>query len=321
MIWNREPDTIEEKFLLRTKFVVNPASASGRTGKRWHLIEEQLGDWGIDNFSVEYTENHLHATEITKRAIKEGYTLITAVGGDGTINEVLNGFVEEDGSLSSSAALAFISTGTGGDFNRMFCAQEVEHRLKSILQAQREIKCDIVKAEFVSWQNDSSTRYYINIADLGLGGETCVRINRGSKYLGGFLSFLGAVLATLVKHQGFQVSIDIDRQQVFRGKLTELALANGRYFGGGMMIAPHARIDDGLLDMVIIHDMKKLELLKCLPQLYSGKHQNHPKVKMYQGKRIDIQCTRKVWMEMDGETPGTSILNIELIPAAIRLLY
>ncbi len=308
--------------MLRTMFVVNPVSASGRTGKRWRLIEDRMRKQGIDNFTVRYTEGPFHAAEISSRALVDGYQIITAVGGDGTLNEVLNGFCASGGAFNPAAALSFISTGTGGDFNRMFLAgEEMEHRITSILQGKRELACDIVKAEFLSWEGDPSIRYYINVADLGLGGETCVRINRGNKYLGGFLSFLAAVLATLVKHQGFDVRINIDQENIFNGKVTELALANGRFFGGGMMIAPDAEINDGLLDIILINDMKKMELLKCLPQVYSGKHRNHPKVKIFKGQKVDIACSQKIWMEMDGETPGTSNLSIELIPAAIRLVY
>ncbi len=307
---------------MKTMFVVNPVSAGGRTGKRWGIIEEGIRRQGIDNFSVKYTEGPLHAAYISSQAIADGYQIITAVGGDGTINEVLNGFYTGGGLFNSRTALSFISAGTGGDFNRMFLTgEEVDQRITSILQAKREKVCDIVKAEFPSWEGDSSIRYYINVADLGLGSETCVRINRSGKLLGGFLSFLSTVLTTLIKHQSFEASIYIDQQEIFRGKLTELALANGRFFGGGMMIAPNAEIDDGRLDIILIEDMKKMELLKCLPQVYSGKHQSHPKVRMYKGQKIDIACSQKIWMEMDGETPGTSNLKVELIPAAVRLVY
>ncbi|KUG05318.1 transcription regulator [hydrocarbon metagenome] len=303
-------------------FVVNPVSAGGRTGKRWQTIEERMIRNGIDNFSVEYTEGPFHAFDISRRAITSGYQIITAVGGDGTINEVLNGFCAGGGLFSSENALSFISTGTGGDFNRMFLtAEETDQRITSILHAKREKACDIVKAKYLSWKGDPSIRYYINVADLGLGGETCVRINRGGKFLGGFLSFLTAVLVTLAKHHSFEATVNIDQEEIFSGKLTELALANGRFFGGGMMIAPDAEIDDGRLDIILIEDMKKLELLRCLPQVYSGKHRKHPKVKMYKGQKIEIACDQKVWLEMDGETPGTSDLSIELIPGAVRFVF
>jgi diacylglycerol kinase (ATP) len=306
----------EEKSIM---FVVNPRSAGGRTMKRWKNTEIMLKSERVGGYHVAYTSKVAEATQITREAIKEGYQHIIAVGGDGTTNEVLNGFYENGQKIAASSYFSFLATGTGSDFQRMFPDHDYKEAIFSIIRRERIIHCDTVRVTYTSWDKTGESRYYINTADLGIGAETCMRVNQNSKQLGGFLTFLSAAIRTLFAHQNFQAQVLVDGIKVFSGSTPEIVAANGRFFGGGIMIAPEAEIGDGLLDLIIIEDISKGKFLLSMPAAYRGKHIRQSCVKTYQGRRVDITCSQAVPLETDGETPGTSNASFEILPGDILL--
>ena len=243
------------------------------------------------------------------------------MGGDGTINEVLNGFYENGQKIAESSYFSFLSTGTGSDFQRMFPDHDFIGAVLSIIRRERIIHCDTVRAIYSSWAKNRECRYYINTADLGIGAETCMRVNQNTKHLGGFLTFLSAAIRTIIAHQNFQAEVLVDGIKVFSGLTPEIVPANGRLFGGGIMIAPEAEIGDGLLDVVIIEDISKGKFLLNMPAAYRGDHIRQSCVKMYQGQRVDITCSKPVPLETDGENPGTSNTSFEILPGNILLAF
>ncbi len=304
-----------------TLFVVNPRSAGGRTLKRWKNTEAILENERFGGYHAAYTSKVAEATEITRKALKEGYQHIIAVGGDGTINEVLNGFYENGHKIAESSYFSFLSTGTGSDFQRMFPDHDFTGAVLSIIGRERIIHCDTVRATYSSWAKTRECRYYINTADLGIGAETCMRVNQNSKHLGGFLTFLSAAIRTLFAHQNFQAEVLVDGITVFSGLTPEIVAANGRFFGGGIMIAPEAEIADGLLDVVIIEDISKGKFLRTMPAAYRGDHIRQSCVKTYQGQQVDITCSEAVPLETDGENPGTSNTSFEILPGDLLLAF
>lgn len=284
-------------------FIVNPVSGHGRTRSRWKEIASALQGRGLQ-FGVEHTEAPLHAIELTRQAINNEYNCIVAVGGDGTLNEVLNGFFQDGRLLRPDVMLSALSTGTGSDVARVFNFPGLALGLDRLWNESCAKSCDIVEATFYGEDGIKQNRWLLNIADVGLGSETCLRVNRNSKYLGGFASFLTGALSSIIHYRNQPLSVEIDGQEVFNGPSALVAVANGRFFGGGMMIAPGARTDDGLLDVVVLKEFTRLELLCNMPRVYRGRHVTHPKVMLHQGQNVTIRSPNELALEMEGEVPG-----------------
>jgi YegS/Rv2252/BmrU family lipid kinase len=304
---------------MKVKAIVNSRSANGRTAKRWKEYEGILKRLFL-HLDVDFTRSPMDAVGLTKGAINEGYELIISVGGDGTLNEVVNGFFENGEPLSRSVKLGVISTGTGADFIKTLKfpkdIDEIAERFKK-LETRR---CDVGVIRFKDHSGRDALRYFINIADFGIGGETVARVNRTTKAFGGFLSFLWGSAVTVLKYRNKRVRLIIDGAD--RGDMVcnSVVVANGRYFGGGMMIAPRAKIDDGLFDIVIAGDISKIDFLKYGPKIYKGEHINLPHVQYLRGRVIEATSDERVLLDVDGEQPGTLPAHFELIPSAINVV-
>lgn len=301
-------------------FIVNPVSGGGRTKKNWQKVEMLLRQKGY-HFDVRFTERPLHATMIASEALQSGYTHIIAVGGDGTINEALNGFYAEEVKDRYQTAFSVLPMGTASDFSRVLQTSAKFAYIEKLLTECREIACDVARAFYTDWAHKPASRFFINVADIGIGSDTVARVNRNSKALGGFLSFLLAFLTSVFLFKNPELTVEVDGKLFYAGKSSLVAVNNGKYFGGGMMIAPSAEITDGLLDIAVLGDMRKTEFLKELPGVYKGKHLNHPKIHLTRGKTIKIASNQKIYLEVDGESPGTGNIEFEILPGDIRLKY
>lgn len=299
--------------------VVNPVSANGATGKEWAKFESKIKESGID-LDVQFTQYPLHAIEITRNALKSGYDIIISVGGDGTMNEVLNGFFENDIIINDNANLAIFSRGTGCDFVRTLgIGKEVEDIIRVLLD-KKYIRCDVGKVNYIEYSGKNKLRYFLNVSDVGIGAETTYRVNRNSKALKGFLSFLLGAISAIVLYRNKKLKIIIDDDIIIEKKINSVIIGNGRYFGGGMHVAPAAQIDDGLFDIIVLDDLSKAELIMNFPKIYKGTHLTHHKVKNYRGKNIKIFSNEKVLIELDGEQPGTIDAEFEIIHKGINVL-
>lgn len=303
----------------KVMFVVNPISGGGRTRKQWGKVENNLRSKGY-LFEVSFTEGPMHACQITCEALQMGYNHIIAVGGDGTINEVLNGFYKQPAGGNHQAALSVLPMGTGSDFARVLQLSTKNEYIDNILHKGQEQACDVVRASYIGWDGKPASRYFINVADVGIGSETVARVNKNSKSMGGFLSFLTACLVSLYLFKNPVLTVEVDGKVLYSGKSSMVAVNNGKYFGGGMMIAPQAQIADGLLDITILLDLKKLEFLKALPSVYKGGHLNHPMIRLARGSQVRIQSQEKVYLELDGESPGIGDVLFEILPGDLKLV-
>lgn len=303
----------------KVMFVVNPRSGEGRTYKQWQKIERLLREKDYC-FDVKSTERPLHACQITREALQEGYNHIIAVGGDGTINEVVNGFFQNAEAINYAAALSVLPMGTGSDFARVLPLAAGTAYAEKILTASQEQSCDIIRADFFDWEGNPRSRYLINVADVGVGCETCIKVNNSNKVMGGFLTFLLYFLGVAFSYKSPELKVEVDGELFFAGKSSLVAINNGKYFGGGVMIAPHARIDDGRMDVTLLKDASTLDFLLALPSAYKGNHLSHPKIINTQGRQVKISSPVRVGLEMDGETPGTGNVVFTVLPGAIKLL-
>ncbi len=303
----------------KTFCVVNPHSANGRTGKNWPKIAEAVRE-AVGVFDYALTTRPLEAPDITREALANGYEMIVAVGGDGTNNEVVNGFFEDEKQLNPDAAFAVIPGGTGGDLARMLGIRNLPAaQIVQTLTGRDAVLTDVGKLYFTNHDGNKELRYYINIADLGIGGETVAIVNRTTKALGGRMSFLIGSLRGTLAYRNRHVVYSIDDGPKKEGRFYMIAAALGQYFGSGMWATPLSVHNDGLFDILVIGDISLAEMTKLGAKIYKGAHLDMKKVELVRGKKVTAESNEKVYLDMDGEQPGILPATFEIRPQSIRM--
>lgn len=296
--------------------IVNPVSANGTTRKAWPAIARMMEKEGID-FDWSFTPGRFAAPAMAADAVRKGYDMLVAVGGDGTVHEVLNGLFEDGRPLNPEARVGVVSRGTGSDYIRTLGIPKNEELAVKRLKGEAVRAVDIGAARFVGLDGSAGFRYFVNIADVGLGGETVQRVERTTKVFGGFVSFLYGTIATMLGYRNKRMVVTIDGGEPMEMKATTVVVANGRYFGGGMFVAPNALLDDGVFDVVILDNFGTVELITNLPKVYKGTHLTHPKIRAYRGRKVRITSPDRVYLEMDGELPGCLDAEFTVVPKGL----
>lgn len=299
--------------------IVNPESAGGLTGRRWPALERLLSQQRIP-FEHRLTDGPGDAGVIARLARDRGFRRIVCVGGDGTFNEVVNGLSEGEGLASQGVAVGFIPSGTGLDLARNLGIPSSMARAAQRLAMAREVLVDLGVVETLH-----SRRVFVNSAGAGLDAEVALRANRWRKRLPGTIPYVLGLLAALPGYR--QRVVRVQAEGVEAGSRMEMtapvlmvAMANGRSFAGGMRIAPHAVMTDGLLDTVIIGEMTPLELLVNFPRVYVGKHLSHPKVTSFRARWVSLEADEATRIQTDGEQAGQLPATFRVLPGALRLL-
>jgi YegS/Rv2252/BmrU family lipid kinase len=214
--------------------------------------------------------------------------------------------------------LAVIPRGTGVDFVRTYgIPAKLEGAVHVALRgSSREI--DAGRAAFRAWSGDAAEAWFVNAAGVGMSGAVAKRTNESSKALGGKASYLWSTLAVFARWRNTEVRVSVDGQSR-AGRMHEVIVANGRYIGGGMMITPEAKPDDGLFDVLLIGDVTKGDLVRTLPKIYRGTHLPHPKAELLRGKMVSVDSDEPLPIQLDGEQPGTTPVRFEIVPRALRL--
>jgi YegS/Rv2252/BmrU family lipid kinase len=299
---------------LKTQVIVNPESNRGRTRKRWGEIRDGLKSF-IREFKFEFTEKPLHATELARKAIKEGTELVIGVGGDGTMNEIANGFFEDRRIINPEAALGVVPSGTGCDLTKSLnIPAGLKDALKVIVEAP-SVRMDVGKVRFRSNAGGEEERFFLNVADFGLGGEVVRRVNE-QRLQRKASSYVRCLVTTMVQYRNKRVRIRVDGENLPEGEYLIGAVANGKIFGKGMKIAPGARLDDGLFDTVLVRGFKFLEFCRHGWKLMNGSHITHPKVTVIRGSKVEAwpEDNEDVLIELDGEQLGRLPATFEIIP-------
>jgi diacylglycerol kinase (ATP) len=235
------------------------------------------------------------------------------VGGDGSVNEVANGIAGR-----TDVEIAVIARGTGWDFVRTYgIPRDVAAAARVALEGTTRA-IDLGRVTYRAWAGDEEQAWFANIASAGMSGAIAQRANATSKALGGKASYLWATLAVFARWQNDVVRVGVDGE-AREGRMHDVVVANGRYFGGGMMICPDASPDDGLLDVLLIGDLTKRDLLVTLPKTYRGKHLPHPKAELLRGTRVTVDADAPLPVELDGEQPGTTPARFEAVRGALRV--
>ena len=300
---------------LQVKVIVNPVAGAYSTRRKWPIISQMLKRVGL-SFDFQYTEGVGHAIELARAAASDGYQFLVAVGGDGTVNEVANGILHSTG--ASKTALGIISTGTGSDFIRSVGIPRDYSGACSALTSSKRLTIDVGVVEYQS-KGQTLRRFFVNAAGTGFDAAVVQQTERLPKYFGGTIPYLAGLVRTLFSYKNKLAILNLE-DEVISSRVLNVAVANGGYLGGGMHIAPQAELGDSLLDVVIVGDMGKFELLKELPTVYKGTHINHPKVKMRKTKHITIQSPERMLVYADGELLGESPASFWVMPAALSIV-
>ena len=291
----------------------------GSTGREWPRIQSIARD-RLGSFQAYLTSGPGDATQFTRRALLEGAEQVVCVGGDGTLNEVVNGFMGEKGPLRTGAALAYIPRGTGCDFVKTVSIPRELDKAMDLIDCSQDRLIDLGKLKYRDHNGRPSLRYFHNITSFGLGGEVDERVNRSSKACGGFISFIWATLISILTYDKKRIHLKMDDGLEQRVTSWNVVVANGQYHGGGMWVAPDATVDDGLFHVIVIGDLSLPEVFWNLPKLYTGKILQVKKVSGFEAKRVEAYSDQRVLLDVDGEQLGQLPVVIEMVPGALPLI-
>jgi YegS/Rv2252/BmrU family lipid kinase len=299
--------------------IVNPNAGNGKGRKDWEKISALLNDEEL-TFKVKFTEKKGHAIIFALEGINEGFRKIITVGGDGTLNEVVNGVFSNNVCRANDISLALIPVGTGNDWGRMFgIPLEYEKAIKII----KENKLMMHDVGLVSYFDGKikKDRYFINIAGLGFESVVVRRTNiQKDKGHGGKLIYFYSLLMSLLSYKNTRAEIVIDGNKSV-ADVFSINVGNGRFCGGGMRQTPDALPDDGFLDVTIINGMGKFEIIRNLKMLYDGTILSHPKINGYRCKNIKVSTDSPIYTEADGESLGHTPVEFSIIPGGISIVY
>ena len=316
--------------------IINNVAAKAQAAKS--EIRQRLQAGGID-FELCQTTFAGDATERTRNALRSGYATIAVVGGDGTLSEAAEGFFDfKTNSLiplpvpiNPAAALAILPAGTGDDFARglMHSRAPLEHWLELLVShCQKNSDQTTRRVDVMAAKCDGGTAPFIclNASTMGIGGETGARVAAQGKFMrrfSGEVRFLAAAIGALAAWRERQVRITVDAQPVFEGPMNLVAVANGLYAGGGMMLSPQARIDDGKLDVVTASGLNRVQVMRELPRIHRGGHVANPKVRIFQGSGVRVETFSPddaMLIEADGNVRGKTPVEFCIMPQALRFV-
>ena len=253
-------------------------------------------------------------TSLAAEAARDGVERLVVVGGDGTVNEVVNGI-----GAGSRPELAVIPRGTGWDFVRTLGVPRDLDAAIEVALGGRVREIDLGRVSYRAWSGQDAEAWFANVASAGISGAIAKRANESSKALGGKVSYYWSTLAVFFGWRTGEMRVAVD-DETRAGRMIDVMVANGRFLGGGMMMCPDAEPDDGLLDVLLIGDVTKRDLAFVLPKTYKGKHLPHPRLELLRGRTITIDADEPLPIELDGEQPGTTPVKIEVVSKALRVV-
>jgi YegS/Rv2252/BmrU family lipid kinase len=298
----------------KTKVIVNPESNRGRTRKRWNEIREGLKSF-IREFKFEFTEKPFHATDLAREAIKDGADLVIGVGGDGTMNEIANGFFEDSRIINPEAALGLVPSGTGCDLVKSLNIPAGLRGALRVITDAPSVRMDVGRVRYRSNAGPEEERFFLNVADFGLGGEVVRRVTE-RRLQRKASSYIRCLVTTMVQYKNKRVRIRVDGEDLPDGEYLIGAVANGKIFGKGMKVAPDARLDDGLFDSVLVKGFRFFEFCRHGWKLMNGSHVTHPKVTVVRGRKVEAWPGEgeDVLLELDGDQLGRLPATFEIVP-------
>jgi len=299
--------------------IINPVSAAGKTGRRQGQILDAVEKYLGKKISFYVTRKPLDACESARRAVLEGSDLIVAVGGDGTIQEVVNGMLSAAAQDYSSCELGILNWGTGHGFAQSLRLPDTLEEQLKLLSNGSGRPVDVGKIFYTDDAGNPASRYYVNECQVGIGSEVVRSVTPGDKKLGGRLAFGVKTLSLLLRHPSQLIRVAIDGGPEIASRLIGVMATNGDYAAGGMNLAPMAQVNDGKLDLLLIHEQTLPLRLWNFGRIYSGKHIGSSKIDYCQAARVTLSSSETVSVGADGEVLGRLPCSIEVVPSAIRV--
>jgi diacylglycerol kinase (ATP) len=306
--------------------IVNPTSAGGATGSSWPQLASDLSSH-FGSFKNAFTKKPGDAMVLATNAARKGTPLIIACGGDGTISEVANGILNS----GKDVELGILPSGTGGDFRKTLEIPSQPRAAARILRNGRTRRIDVGRVSFVDNNGEEVTRYFLGVASCGMSTKVIERVKNGGpdwlpantpQWLGGRVSFGASLFQSAIRSEATKVVVQVDDSHERHLSVVNLCIANARYFGGGMKIAPDARLADGKFDVVSVGDLSALKIVTSAPRVYFGAHLSMPEVSHTLAKKVVVRAASSntlVELEIDGELPGRLPATFQIIPEALRV--
>jgi len=296
--------------------VFNPVSAGGKTGQRKQKILSQLKYHFGNAFGFSETTESENATEITRRIIRNGCDIVIAVGGDGTVNQVLNGCFNNGISLNPDIKLGIIGCGTGQGFSQSLgLASDLSSQIR-VIKDNRLASIDIGK---ITLQDNYNPRFFLNEFQLGIGGWLCKTISPRTKKMLGKFAFGFEAVKTLFKYQADEMEIIINDSSITE-KIIGIVIANGAYTGGGMRLTPNALLNDGFFDVLVIKDMPVKDRLVSFSKIYSAKHLDLKAFLLFKTRKVEFKYNNGLAVSADGELITDKCVSAEVIPLALKVI-
>ena len=306
--------------------IVNPTSASGTTGSTWPQYASDLSAH-FGSFQNVFTKKRGDAIALATEACRKGVSFIIACGGDGTISEVANGIL----SSGKDVELGILPSGTGGDFRRTL---EIPSQVRSaarVLKTGRTRRIDVGRVSFIDNDGEAVTRFFLGVASCGISTQVIERVKNGTpdwlpantpQWLGGRVSFGSSLIQAAIRSDATRIVVQLDDSQERHLSVVNFCVANARYFGGGMKIAPDAKLTDGEFDVVSLSDLSALKIFTSAPRVYLGSHLSMSEVSHALAKKVIARAASRdeeVGLEIDGELPGRLPATFQIIPQALRV--
>jgi len=291
--------------------IVNPASAGGSTGSAWPQIASDLRSQ-FGSFRVLFTKHRGDAAALACEAARKGAKLIVACGGDGTVSEVANGIL----SSGKDVELGILPSGTGGDFRRTLEIPSRSRDAARVLRNGRTVRIDVGRVSFIDNNGAEAMRYFVGVASCGMSTKVIERVKAEG------ISFASSLLQTAMRNEAIRLAIQLDDTNDRQLTVLNLCIANARYFGGGMKIAPDAKLTDGKFDVVGVGDLSALKIFTSAPRVYLGSHLSMPEVSHALARKVTVRPAdrdKEVALEIDGELPGRLPATFQIIPEALRV--
>ncbi len=291
---------------MRTKFIINPDSSRGKVKKKIEQIKKYIKELNIDS-SIDFTQKSKHAKELAKRAVTENFEIVVAVGGDGTVHEVINGI------YGTNSSLGIIPIGAGNDLSTCLgIPQKDIKKAIEIINIRKTKKIDLGKINGEYFAGVAGTGFDTMVVDFAFKHRNLLKLLGSLFYIYGVYNVL-----IRFKHIFFKL---ITKDNTIEKKAMTIAVGNSWMYGGGMKVVPDAKLDDGLFDVCIVEEISKLEFLKVFPRVFSGTHITHPAVKIFRTDFLRIESNKKISVQADGEIIKSLPANFELIPKALSVI-
>lgn len=306
---------------MKVRLIVNPSAGSGRARQGVPTVVSAFARAG-ETCEVAETLRPRHAAELLRQAASDGVELVVAMGGDGTFNEVAQGYVDGDGNPVNGPELGLVPFGTGGDFRRSFgLGHDIDEAVKRILRS-RARRIDLGFAKLTDDAGHTVSQAFINVGSFGISGVVSRLVNHGPKWMGGKATFYLASARGTLGYKNQPVRLSVDGDVVYEGPMYLGVFANAQYFGGGMHVAPNADPSDGQLDCVVFGDLSVPAAFSLSSKIYKGTHLRTQKVCCFRGTSFvatPLYGEARVSLELDGETPGHLPLGVSVTPSAVAL--